>query len=201
MPDIDKQTGQIHQPGCWAGLVWDEWAMPETLDFNFIYDPKRFQTMEGNAFQVFRKNSRKFPRRNPDWELEYRRVTNEECLDEAFISWLENKDRTVHDSSTILNYLQAGENRKVLVNKKSGEIYGFNIWDENYFYINYRYCFCQPLPFLSEYMRLLFYQDQEILQRNKLVNDGGILDDNSLYVFKKKLNPIEVRTIPTYERE
>jgi hypothetical protein len=85
-----------------------------------------------------------------------------------------------------------------LINNDSGKVLGINIWDLNDTYINYRYCFCSNEPFLSEYMRLLFYTDPEILSTGKLVNDGGCLGNDNLKAFKKKLNPISVREVSSY---
>ena len=59
-------------------------------------------------------------------------------------------------------------------------------------YINFRYCFDnREVIYCNEYLRLLFYRD--IAYKEKLVNDGGVLDNENLKRFKKKLNPIEIK--------
>ena len=93
-----------------------------------------------------------------------------------------------------------GENRRFLRSKK-GKIYGLNIWDENFQYINYRYCICGKEDFISEYMRLLFYTDSVILNKGKLVNDGGVLDNPKLRFFKDKLNPMQVKERRTWRKK
>ena len=173
------------------------------LDYNFIYDPKSFLDLSGGQWAVFRKNSRKFLNRNKHSQFRYINISSElsKNIYNIFIKWLESKNENeeIHDDEIIMKYLEYGNNRKILINEYD-EIYGINIWDENYQYINFRYCFCKPNQFLSEYMRLLFYTDSDILNKNKLVNDGGSLGNENLYNFKMKLNPIKINQIFSYER-
>jgi hypothetical protein len=44
-------------------------------------------------------------------------------------------------------------------------------------------------------MRYLFYRDPEIRNQNKLVNDGGVLDNPNIKAFKDKMNPVRVREV------
>lgn len=204
LPLLDLVTGGMFglTTGVWAGLG-DETG--KFLDYNFIYNPKRFQDLSGGDFQVFRKNSRKFINRNPDKKMHYIDVNQTDgnliaALPDILCNWLEGKpeDVVIQDDEVLLSYLNEGRNRKVLLDQY-GNVYGINIWDDNYRYINYRYCFCKPGQFLSEYMRLLFYTDENILGQNKLVNDGGCLDDKNLYNFKTKLNPEKINKIYSWE--
>jgi len=204
LPLIDFATGEMFKlsTGAWAGLGSKEGKF---LDYNFIYDPKRFSDLSGGDFQTFRKNSRKFVNRNPDKKMSYINLKQTDgnlivALPDILCQWLEGKpdDVVIYDDKVILNYLNECENGKVLLDQY-GNIYGLNIWDENYMYVNFRYCFCKPGQFLSEYMRLLFYTDPEILNKNKLVNDGGCLDDENLYRFKTKLNPVKINKIYSWE--
>ncbi len=165
------------------------------LDYNFIYDPKSFQDLSGGKWSVFRKNIKKFPRGKDN--LVYEKFYGTQAGLEALSCWLTNRksDEVIHDDDVILKYVSDGRNKKFLFDNDN--IYGVNIWDENYMFINYRYCFCQNLPFLSEYMRYKFYTDPEILNSGKKVNDGGSLDNSDLYKFKSRLNPETIYNIYT----
>lgn len=197
-----------------AGMSKDVWAsfpkfpknncsfgyhIEEFLDFNFIYDPKNFLTMEGKDWQTFRKNVRKWPRNNQVGG--YREVRTgckviEAMIRELLIGWLESmgEDTKIHDDEVLFKYAFEGQNRKGLFNNM-GELVGLNIWDENYMFINYRFCICRNEPFLSEYMRYRFYTDPDIIAKGKLINDGGSLDRYELERFKRKLNPVKVYDI------
>jgi len=173
--------------------------LTEFLDFNFIYDPKGFLGMEGKTWQTFRKNVRKWPRNNPMsgyWDINPNCKWTEEALRRLLIDWLQlmGEDTEIHDDEVLFKYVFEGLNRKGLFNRM-GELVGLNIWDENYKFINYRFCICRNEPFLSEYMRYLFYRDPLIQAKGKLVNDGGALDRPELERFKRKLNPIRVYDI------
>jgi hypothetical protein len=208
-PRIHSRFGLITDPPFWSDFAEIEY--PETnqtkfLDYEFIYDPKNFLNMEGGEWQVFRKNCRKFPRRVPGGldNLKYIRVEDYDRpikLEDLFISWLKGlKEETlIQEEKVILRYLVEGKNRKILADA-GGIIYGINIWDENYYYLNYRYCFCRKEDFLSEFMRLLFYTDSEILNKNKFVNDGGCLGSEALKKFKEKMNPVKIREVRTHYR-
>lgn len=176
----------------------------EVLDLEYIYDPKRFLEMTGGDWAVFRKNSRKFPNRHAF--LYYRKPytveieDEEEDLYETITSWLEGMaDKEVFDDVTMMKYLKYGENKKVLT--VDGVIVGLNIWDENYYYVNFRYSFCGKENFLPEYMRLLFYTDPEIQAKGKLVNDGGICNNENLRRFKDKMLPVNVREVKSWIRK
>ena len=186
--------------GIWAGFPGD--IGDYLLDYNFIYDPKSFLDLSGGKWQVFRKNSRKYPNRFGDgfYTDRWHTVIDEEDVKDLFISWLEGKEGEIHDDEVMLDYLLNGDHKKVLIDD-DGKIVGINVWDENYRYVNFRHCVCDPGKFLSEYMRLLFYTDPEILSKNKLVNDGGALDSPELYRFKMKLNPIKVNEIYSWRKK
>lgn len=202
----------------WAGdrPIWSDFAewSPDSntynrkfLDLEYIYDPKAFLQMDGGKWAVFRKNCRKWPRRfenraglRYDWigasPFNYRRA-----MDEVLRSWLDGMkepDEEIQDDEALLKYLYHGKNRKILFDRNG--IYGINIWDENYRYINFRWCLCRPEDFLSEYMRLLFYLDPFILDKYKQVNDGGVLDDPDLKRFKDKMCPSLVREVYSWFR-
>lgn len=196
-----------------ANTIWSDFEnlsappnyTPKFLDYEFIFDPQSFLHMEGGHWQVFRKNCRKFPRRFQD-NLKYDWISRyveefgsfkaETELNGLFIEWLKSKpkDEEIQGDEIMANYLQHGANRKVLYANK-GPIYGINIWDANYKYINFRFTFNRPEDFISEYLRILFYTDPVILKTGKLVNDGGCVGSESLRKFKLKMNPVKVREV------
>ena len=201
-PRMHPKRGLLQEPPYWSDF-------PETsnkagklvfLDYEFLYNPNNFLNMSGGQWQVFRKNCRKFPNRRPPGSLHYvnvKAMDDPKRVKEALYNWLSaiTEETVVQDHEVLFRYVYEGENRKVLMDTDLKIIYGLNIWDENYKFINYRYCFCGRENFLSEYMRWLFYTDSEILNKNKLVNDGGTLDSPALFDFKNKLNPVSVRRV------
>lgn len=195
-PPIDEKKGLFRASSIWAdfeGFKSFPGVEKSFLDYEYIYDPKAFLDMSGKKWLTFRKNSRKFSRKFP-WE--YRDFKSEDSgwLNNIMGDWLDGcEDEEIHDARVMLRYLHEGENRKVLI--AGGIPVGINIWDENYRFINFRYCICKDIPFLSEFMRWLFYTDEKILSKNKLVNDGGVLDRPGLKTFKDKMNPAEVREV------
>jgi hypothetical protein len=218
-PPLDFVTGESMNVSLpWVDKVWSDfpfWVMPglttwEFLDYEFIYDPKNFLDLSGKRWEVFRKNVRKFPNRYQDGETIYIDVSILEKGDKkgihqkiklAFANWLEGKgDTEFQDDVTTLRYLLYGKNRKVLYNLNTLDILGINVWDSNYKYINFRYSFCVNIPFLSEYLRYLFYIDEEIQSQNKLVNDGGSVGNEKLRIFKMKLNPVDVREVRSWKK-
>ena len=210
-PIIDVLNGCLtnDKREIWADFEgWEgEGLKPEFLDYEYIYNPKEFLTLTGGKWATFRKNSRKFPSRfkgslRYDWVQIYSHhfSNSEESLTGLLLRWLagQGENTEIYDDEVMLDYLKNGWNRKILWDE-DGSIHGINIWDENYKYINFRYCFCRKEEFLSEYMRLLFYTDPYIQERNKLVNDGGTLDNPDLKFFKDKLNPLKVREVRSWK--
>ena len=175
--------------GFWADFP--ERIGSEFLDYEYIYDPKDFLNMKGKSWSVFRKNSRKFLKRIEE-PIRYTFAANSYDEIETLIdSWAEHLDG-IEDAETLVNFAFDGENVKGIVGD-SGHLYGINIYDENFKYVNFRYSISENIPFLAEYMRLLFYQDIEY--KNKLVNDGGIVGNVSLQAFKNKMNPVQIRSV------
>ena len=171
----------------------------EFLDYEYIYNPKSFLNMAGKHWSAFRKNCRKYPKRHKG-NLQYRAVdpiNDIVKISEFFETWLrENSWPEYYDGEVMTKYVLFGQNREALIDS-AGDICGLNIWDENYMFVNYRFCLCYDWPFLSEYMRRLFYTHKA--EQNKLVNDGGILDRPGLKEFKDKLNPMAVNKIYSWK--
>ena len=162
------------------------------LDYQFVYDPEDFLTMEGKRWGVFRKNIRKYPRRNPG-TLAYQEIgaTHEQAVETLLLAWTEGKE--LYDPDVLVLYAFQGENRWGLF--LNGKLVGLNIWDENDTYVNYRYCIDYGTPFLQEHLRWRFYTHSVIQEKKKLVNDGGSLGSQALHKFKLKLNPVAVYKI------
>lgn len=217
IPPLNTKTGAIGYPGpeprfeeIWAGwfvnilkeqLPWGI-ALGRKIDLEFIYNPTDFLDLSGGNWKVFRKNIRKWPNRHPGSKyLPLNRI--EPGIEGLVADWLVRHyvpkyDHEIHDYYTMMNFCFEGTNRKgVFCNDR---LVGFNVWDENYRYINFRASIALPgQPFLDEHLRYLFYTDPIILASGKWVNDGGCLDNLGLRDFKFKLNPREVVPIHSWE--
>jgi hypothetical protein len=201
-PEFYESTDKI-----WLGL--DGIDLPkgwirEFFDYEFIYDPRNFLQMSGGDWATFRKNIKKFPKRYDkvvEYYLQEDYSPTDEEITELFISWLNSdKDSGIHDPDIIFEYLLRGRNRAFLVDEE-GILLGINCWDYNWKFINFRFCFVDPnYPFLSEYMRYLFYTSEVCLGDKRLVNDGGSLYNESLHRFKLKMNPAEVRKMYSWRK-
>lgn len=170
---------------------------PKFLDYQFIYNPKEFQNLSGGKWQTFRKNIRKYPQRihKPLLYITIHQEGYLTALSHILLEWQSNRE--VFDPETFTRFVLSGDNRKGLF--VDGRLVGLNVWDENYQYINFRYCIDDGSPFLNEYIRYLFYTDKEIIQCNKMVNDGGSLGSENLLKFKQKLNPCQIMKIYSYK--
>lgn len=192
LPPVRVDGGLGLHAVVWAGLPGVEG--PEFLDYEFIYDPQRFLSLGGHHWSVFRKNVRKWPMRMASNGSEYRRLAEDECMEEGanlFASWAGGGE--VFDPETMLRMVVGGRNRAGLF--RGGVLVGMNVWDWNWMYVNFRLCLDNGEPFLQEYLRWLFYTSPVILDSGKLVNDGGCLGSGGLFNFKMKLHPVEVRKI------
>lgn len=191
-PSLDIRGGKIFKESdsFWSDFL--EYTGEDFLDYEYIYDPKSFENMNGKSWQVFRKNSRKFPKRYGK-KLIYKELDEEYDKRSLLESWISGlKSDSVEDFEVLIDYFYNGNFQKGLIDNENN-LLGVNIWDENFKYINYRYCICYNEPFLSEYLRLLFYLDIQF--KNKSVNDGGILGNENLKRFKNKMNPIKIRKV------
>jgi hypothetical protein len=164
------------------------------LDWEYTYYSANFFDMRGRKWEVFRKNSRKWPRRNEGCWTYTTDVPPVPEIKSLLIKWLDNKkDEEIADSESLIWFVFYGTNRAFL--KRKDKLVGMNVWDENGDWLIYRYCIVDTEErFLDEFLRLLFYQSFP----GKLVIDGGVLDNPGLEKFKDKLNPIRKR--PVYSR-
>lgn len=169
------------------------------LDWQYLFRPEDFRRMTGRRWEVFRKNCRKWPNRNPGWTY----TRDEPSGAEAGIliaDWLERKGSHILDGELLTRFAYFEDDseifRRYLYNKE-GRLVAINAWDENWRYVNYRVCIADiEEPFLDEFVRYLFYTDTQVVDANKWVNDGGSLDNLGLERFKDKMNPVE--KIPLY---
>jgi len=173
------------------------------LDWQYVFTPASFKNMSGSLWEVFRKNCRKWPTRNPGWIY-----TNEEPSgSEAGLlmaDWLERKGSAALDGELLIRFAYFEDDpdifKKYLYNKE-GKLVAINAWDMNWMYINYRVCMVDTNePFLDEFARWLFYTDEDVLKTGKLVNDGGTLDNPGLERFKDKMNPVEKEAIYSWSK-
>jgi len=174
------------------------------LDWQYIFRPSDFLEMIGGQWETFRKNSRKWHRENSGWTYSLKEPSLK-IGGELIGQWLQVRQYSVEDAELIARFAIfaqiSGVYRKFLYNT-TGELVGINAWDENWKYINYRVCIVkQGEPYLDEFMRWLFYTDNDILQSGKLVNDGGTLGNKGLERFKDKLNPVSKTQIYSYVME
>lgn len=185
----------------WAGFpefddTFSHYADKVFLDYQYIFDPLHFATMQGGMWETFRKNSRKVLKTNPVVQYLSQPLNEEEVW--HFIGcWIENKEDTVEEGLFLADFAFFSKNdrigRKFLY--LNGVLAAINAWDSNYMYINYRVCMCdETVPYISEFARLQFYQ--QWFYSDTLVNDGGCLGSPSLEKFKDKMNPVE--KIPIY---
>lgn len=167
------------------------------LDWEYIFNPIDFKELSGKKWETYRKNIRKWPKRNPNW-LYTGRLNLEECF-KLLGYWFEEKADNLQDAELMIKFIENDDDifKKGLYN--NGKLVAINIWDENYRYINYRYCFVDHCePFLDEFVRYLFYTDREIVSKGKFINDGGTIGNPGLEKFKDKLNPFRKRKVYSY---
>jgi len=167
------------------------------LDWEYIYMPSSFTKMTGRRWAAFRKNSRKW-KRGKSWEYTDS-ISSRKELSKLLGEWLDDKSEVIQDPKIIIEYILGNP---LQVKKKflydGGKLVGVNAWDENYKYINYRFCIRSlEEPYLDEFLRLLLYLDIS-KSSNKKVNDGGTLDSLGLERFKDKLNPWRKRKVNSW---
>jgi hypothetical protein len=178
------------------GFPIPEGKQHQFLDLEYLYDSKVFLDLSGGRWNTFRKNSRKWMKSHERWVYTSDKPTDS-SLAELIGVWLERKQETVQDGGLIIQYLLDGGNDIYYTYLCEGDIlYAVNAWDENYRYVNYRFCIIRPdEPWLDEFVRLLFYTDEKIQGTGKLVNDGGVVGSVGLTRFKDKLHPVEKRSV------
>lgn len=206
LPVIDTEISGVLYIQCWSdfnGMLNKpiQNLKPFFLDYEYIFKAANFMDMSGGKWSLFRKNSRKWPNRIGQGYI-YKPIDEDSQiqLNDVVVSWLQSLGEleTVHDDEVMLKYVFEGENRMGLFTE-DGVLRAINIWDSNWKYTNYRYCICRKEPFLSDFARLLFYQDMYRRNPECLVNDGGVLDKISLKDFKDHMNPISVRKVYSWE--
>lgn len=170
------------------------------LDWEYIFDSNNFNNLSGGKWEVFRKNIRKWPKQHPNWE--YSKNPSIIQASELLGYWIEAKEHDVQDAEMIVDFMFPSIPREDIFRKflyRGQELVAINIWDENYKYINYRYCFVKEgNPHLDEFARYLFYTDLEIQDKGKLINDGGSIGNKGLEAFKDKLNPVRKREVHSW---
>ena len=188
LPALNPRTGQaVSFPGLniWSDFLGTELSdrVPEFLDYEYLYDPKAFLNLSGSKWSAFRKNVRKYPAGKQNLNYTPLFPHHRSKVEGVIVAWLEGlRDTEVHDDAVMLDYLLYGDNRWGLFD--GDMLVGINVWDYSWKYLNFRYCVCRPEPFLSEYMRYLFYMYMRDAEPWNMVNDGGVLDRPALKTFK-----------------
>lgn len=209
VPPIASPNSNLPVDFIWSDFP--QWFPPdeenwetEFLDWEYVFNPWDFQNMSGGDWRKFRKNVKKWGKRNPKWGYSQRLpppLKNQ--IEDLLLEWLEKKSETAQDAE-ILYYLIMEPNipvmRKYLI--KKDRLVGLNVWDTNFAFINFRVSITrQDEPYASEFIRWLFYTDSEVLSHKKLVNDGGVLDNPNLEWFKDKMNPMRKRPVYSWNRK
>lgn len=197
VPPMRENELTFHGVPIWAGSL-DRIGTPTcVMDRQYIYNPKAFTDLSGGGWATFRKNIRKWPRRIGRGRHEYRRLTDEDKpkVGHLLSNW-SVRHPEVFDPVTMIHLCLFGTWRWGLF--VGDRLCGMNVADNNYRYINYRYCLDDGSDFIQEFLRYQFYTSDWTLQSGMLVNDGGDLDEEHLAEFKMKLRPFEVRRVFQY---
>lgn len=207
-PPVNQLTAKIEWlsgPPYYCGLPILKPSGGASLDVQYIYDPKSFLNLSGGKWEAFRKKVHRYSYsrgvQQNTFHQEYRRPlpSEEDQIIALVMKWAEG--RNVFDPDTIVDYSLRGENRWGLFYDK--QLVGLNVADNNWQFINFRYCFDNGEENLQAYLRYLFYISSWVQSKGMLVNDGGDLGNKGLAQFKKYLNPMNIlpvfTTIPETE--
>jgi len=213
-PPVPMTTSVLYEGDFsrWPDFIWSDMEgciMPdnyqkEKLDFQYLYDPDDFTTLEGKKWAIFRKNSKKWERRHKSnlMIVPWSDIDPEEMA--VFIGeWLESKADDFQDADIMLKYLFQSNSKEVhafCILDNNENIKAILAYDINWTYVNFRYCMTKPgEDFLAEAIRLLFYKEL-MFGNDMLVNDGGVVDNPQLEWFKDRLNPVEKKTVYSWRR-
>lgn len=170
-----------------------EWKF---LDYQFIYDPiEDMNNLPGNKWKTTRKNIHKISREAEKTGYCFYEPTPpiKECEKLLEIWTCNNNVEDYFDPEILIKFVLFGNNRIFLRYKDA--LQAILTFDENYKYINFRYCIVNNFPGLSDYTRILFRQMMSY--KNKQINDGGCLGRPGLEKYKRRLNPAKIQTIKT----
>lgn len=211
-----KEGGSLkvrHAPPKWIRRVWSDFddnpifwegCKKEFLDWEYLFDPRRFLEMKGKDWEVFRKNVRKWPRHNPNWI--YCSYAPSWQIEDLIKDWVGDKRENIEDVDLLIKFIWNNDHNLQIQRRylfdESERLVAVNVWEENWKFINYRVCIIRPNePFLSEFTRWLFYTDHAVINSGKMVNDGGTVNKTGLKQFKDKMNPIRIRPVYTWARK
>jgi hypothetical protein len=194
LPPIFNNGFIATQSPFWAGFAGME-KMGKRLDYEFIYKPiSDLGDLPGKQWHTTRKNIHKTQREHGMLAMRSTLPSDIEVIGEIMEEWVkENEIEILEDADVMYKFVMEGENRITLMIKD--KIVGLIIFDENFKYINFRYCIVQPWPGLSDYARMLFHKAVFYRYPGMLINDGGCLDREDLFKYKKRLCPIEINSI------
>lgn len=180
--------------------------IPQDLDWEYIYDPKKFLNMSGGCWSVFRKNVRKWPRKNPNFSYIPEAVSQigdlKGEIQDLLVRWLKRREKDAQDPEVLIRMglnPPIGTEHSYLMD--GSKLASLAIWDRNWKYINFRFLITRGDPFLDEFSRLCFYKDIAGRGSGMLVNDGGSLGKSGLEVFKDKLHPVRKIKVHSWRRK
>ena len=167
------------------------------LDFQFIYSAIRsLDDLKGGVWRTTRKNINKVQRERGNI-ISSGYVTPTEAQD-ILIQWTQgNGIEEYNDPEVLTKYVLDGEGRIPLFYEKTQKMAALLVYDENYKYINFRYCITDNLPGTSDYVRMLFRVF--MYNKGKLINDGGALGRPGLDKYKRRLNPVQIHEIRSFQ--
>jgi len=179
----------------------------EFLDNEFIYDPKNMADLSGKKWTIFRKNVRKWPRRNPDHRflVSYSPPHDDDSIRSLVIEWAESKEEEVEDLDILIKFAlrpPPGVGHYYLLDR-DGKLASLSIWDWSWSFLNYRFLLVRKREedsFLDEFSRWSFYGWVANSFPGVLVNDGGNLGKAGLEAFKDRLHPLRKRKVYSWKK-
>lgn len=155
-------------------------------DYEYVYCPSDVIDLNGSHKSTFRKNVSRFASKNCNSfvSISGKKASN------FFIYWLQRvkNEMEIFEPEVINHYLLSSVNNMGLF--ILDRLVGVVSWDENYKFINFRYCFSlRDVPYTDEFLRYSFYEFINSYRKGKLVNDGGSLGSEGLERLKRKLCP------------
>jgi len=200
---VEQGRFAVKKQRYWAGFPGLPGNRPTELDRQYVYNPLKFQELEGSEWKVYRKNIRKFPARLPvGSHLEYKMIEGDDYEDQIadLVEHWCGPRPTIQDPDVLVRFCLFGWWRWGLF--QDGLLVGLNVGDLNWKHVIFRYCLDDGTPFLQEYLRHQFYTMPWTTCNATVgiwVNDGGDLGQEGLRKFKERLNPARIETVYSNE--
>lgn len=194
-PPLCEEGHFVWEQNIYSGFP-NNFKLDTFLDYQFIYRPSDFLSLGGGKWKAFRKDVKKYMRELGGGAIVgYQTLQHgayKQQVEELLLKWSAN--RVLYDPEVMIRFIMEGDNREALFVR--GIIVGLNVFDQNFKFVNYRYCIDDGSSSLNILMRYLFYINQS---PELLINDGGCLGSDSLYRFKNKLNPYIIHNVNSHK--